>query len=275
MKETNIEVVKKFWNDRHCNIKHSNKEIGSKEYFDEVEKRKYFIEPHIPTFAEFGNCKGKKVLEIGCGIGTDSINFVKNGASLTCVELSEESLKICKNRFDKYGLKANFYLCNAENLSSVVPVEKYDLIYSFGVIHHSPNPENVLSEIKKYMDQKSEARIMLYSKFSWKTFEFFLRKGYKFNFNLNKTIQYYAEAQLGCPVAYVYSYKDIKKLLNNFEIIEIKKDHIFHYIIEDYVKYVYNKKFIFRIMPKKLFTFIEKLLGWHLLIKFKLKNFNK
>ena len=62
----NIETVEKYWNDRPCNIRHSNLEIGTIEYFEEVEKKKYFVEPHIPSFAEFSKYKNKKVLEIGC-----------------------------------------------------------------------------------------------------------------------------------------------------------------------------------------------------------------
>jgi 2-polyprenyl-3-methyl-5-hydroxy-6-metoxy-1,4-benzoquinol methylase len=145
-----LEQVRQFWDKRPCNIKHSPKPIGTKEYFDEVEQRKYFVEPHIPKFAQFERWRGKKVLEIGCGIGTDSINFARAGADLTVVELSEKSLEICKRRFAVYGLKAKFYLGNAEELSSFLPMEKYDLIYSFGVIHHTPNPEKVIEEIKKY-----------------------------------------------------------------------------------------------------------------------------
>jgi SAM-dependent methyltransferase len=76
--QVNLEAVKKYWNDRPCNIRHSNKEIGTKEYFEDVEKRRYMVEPHIIEFADFSNCRGKKVLEIGCGIGTDSVSFLKN-----------------------------------------------------------------------------------------------------------------------------------------------------------------------------------------------------
>ncbi|PIY96182.1 class I SAM-dependent methyltransferase, partial [Candidatus Jorgensenbacteria bacterium CG_4_10_14_0_8_um_filter_39_13] len=85
--EIEIEKVKDYWDSHPCNVRHSPREIGSREYFDEVEKRKYFVEPHIPQFAQFEKWKGKNVLEIGCGIGTDSINFAKNGADLTVVEL--------------------------------------------------------------------------------------------------------------------------------------------------------------------------------------------
>ena len=70
-----IDDVKKYWDDRPCNVRHSSKEIGTKEYFDEVERKRYTAEPHIPLFADFPAWKGKKVLEIGCGLGTEGINF--------------------------------------------------------------------------------------------------------------------------------------------------------------------------------------------------------
>src|SRR5258707_12064858 len=135
-----VEQVRNYWDQRPCNIRHSTKPVGTREYFDEVEERKYFVEPHIPRFAQFEQWRGKKVLEIGCGIGTDSINFARAGADLTVVDISQASLDLCRQRFDVFGLKARFYVANAEELSTVVPVEDYDLIYSFGVIHHTPNP---------------------------------------------------------------------------------------------------------------------------------------
>src|ERR1700687_3921893 len=120
-----IPEVREYWDRRPCNIRHSAKPVGTREYFDQVEARKYFVEPHIPGFAQFERWRGKKVLEIGCGIGTDSINFARAGADLTAVDLSESSLDLCRRRFEVYGLKARFYSANAEQLSAVVPVEKY------------------------------------------------------------------------------------------------------------------------------------------------------
>src|ERR1700747_3084868 len=93
-----IEAVEAYWNARPCNIRHSPKPVGTREYFDEVEARKYFVEHHIPAFADFERWRGKKVLEIGCGIGTDTINFARHGAQVTAVDLTEKSLEVARQR---------------------------------------------------------------------------------------------------------------------------------------------------------------------------------
>ena len=76
---------------------------------------------------------------------------------------------------------------------------------------------------------------------------------------------------MDCPIAFVYSKKEVRNLLKDFDVLEIKKDHIFPYIIEDYINHDYRKRYIFKILPQPVFRFLEKTLGWHLLIKFKLK----
>src|SRR6185369_10068723 len=151
--ETPITKVSDYWNARPCNIRHSTKPVGTREYFDEVEARKYMVEPHIPGFAEFERWRGKKVLEIGCGIGTDTVNFARHGAQVTSVDLSEKSLELARQRIRVYGLEGQvqFFHGNAEELENLVPLEPYDLIYSFGVIHHTPHPERVLEQMRRYV----------------------------------------------------------------------------------------------------------------------------
>ncbi len=253
-----INEVKEFWDGRPCNIRHSQKELGTREYFDEVADKKFFVEPHIKSFSNFNEWNGKRVLEIGCGLATVGINFASHGANYTGVELSEESLDLAKQRFDVYNMKGEFYSGNAEELSSFVPVETYDLIYSFGVIHHSPHPEKIISEIKKYMNEDSTLKIMLYAKDSW--------KNYMIESGLDQP-----EAQYGCPIANTYTKDDVVELLDGYDIISIEQDHIFPYQVEPYKRGEYIKQPWFESMPSEMFRSLEKNLGWHLLITAKLK----
>ena len=268
-----IEKIKKFWDERPCNIRHSDKPVGTKEYFDEVEKRKYFVEPHIPIFAEFAKWKNKEVLEIGCGIGTDSINFVRAGAKLTIVELSPNSLELCKKRFDEFGLEANFIEGNAEKLDHLLPPGKrYDLIYSFGVIHHTETPEKVIEGIRKRLKPDGELRIMLYSKYSFKLFDF-MHEINEWDFSkMDDIIQHYAEARTGCPKAFTYTFKDIRHLLDGFEILSIKKDHIFQYSIPEYIKKQYVVRDTFKNMSEHDYREMCDEMGWHTLVKARLKG---
>lgn len=265
-----IDKVKEFWDRRPCNIRHSNKPLGTREYFDEVEKRKYFVEPHIPTFAEFEKWRGKSVLEIGCGIGTEAINFARHGAKLTVIELSKESLEMAKKRFAGYELSANFILGNAEELDQLVLAgEQFDLIWSFGVIHHSPHPKKILAQCKKLLKDDGEIRMMVYSKISYKLF-YLMRETGVWDFGkLDELISSYSEAQTGCPITYSYTIEGAKKLFSDFEILDIRKAHIFPWNIQKYIKYEYEKEDCFKAISDDLFAELESEIGWHMLIKAK------
>jgi ubiquinone/menaquinone biosynthesis C-methylase UbiE len=267
-----IDKVRSYWNSRPCNIRHSPEPLGTKLYFEQVTARKYLVEPHIVEFAEFPKWWGKKVLEIGCGIGTDTMSFALSGARVTAVDLSDESLKVAQQRAQLYGVDVKFYQANCEELSKTVPVEEYDLIYSFGVLHHTPHPERALKEIQRYMGAKTELRIMMYHKWSFKALWILFRYGWGQFWKMSELIARYSEAQEGCPVTYAYSRKDIRQFLHTlfFSVLSVRVEHIFPYSIPEYKRYQYKLAFPFNLMPNWFFRWLEKRIGWHLLVTAKL-----
>ncbi len=265
-----VEQVRTYWDQRPCNIRHSPRPVGTREYFDEVEARKYLVEPHIPQFADFARWRGKKVLEIGCGIGTDTVNFARHGATVTAVDLSPQSLKIAAQRVEVFGLtdRVKFYSGSAEELTSFLPVDKdqYDLIYSFGVIHHTPHPERVLEQIRSYVKPGTTVKVMVYHRRSWKVLWILMGYGKGQFWRLDDLIAENSEAQTGCPVTYTYTREQGRKLLesSDLRVTDISVEHIFPYRISDYVQYRYVKSWPWSWTPAPMFRWTEHHFGWHL-----------
>lgn len=242
--------------------------MGTRAYFDQVEARKYRVEPHISRFAEFARWQDKKVLEIGCGIGTDTINFARAGAHVTAVDLSGASLAVAQQRAAVFGLadRITFYQADAERLSETVPIEAYDLVYSFGVIHHTPQPPQALAEIRNYLGPDSVLKLMVYHRHSWKVLWILVKCGKLAFWKLDELIARHSEAQTGCPVTYSYSRRTVRELLAGFAIQSIQVDHIFPYRVPEYQRHEYRKTWLFRRMPDSLFRSLEKRWGWHLCV---------
>lgn len=249
-----VAAVQDYWDRRPCNIGHSDAEIGTREYFDAVEARKYFVEPHIPAFAKFECWRGKRVLEIGCGIGTDAVNFARAGAEYTGVDLSSVSLALTRKRFETFGLTGTFHHANAEQLSSVVRQGGFDLVYSFGTIHHTPRQRAVIEQARQLIRDDGELRIMLYARNSWKAI--MIEAG------LDQP-----EAQAGCPIATTYTHAMVRELLRGyFEVVSLEQAHIFPYRVDKYRKHEYEIEPWFAPMPPDLFGALDRHFGWHSLI---------
>jgi SAM-dependent methyltransferase len=265
-----IELVRDFWDRRPCNIRHSLRPVGTQEYFDEVEARKYFVEPHIRRFAEFPKWAGKRVLEIGCGIGTDTINFARHGALVTALELSERSLEIARHRAEVYGFadRIRFFGGNAEELATFVPIEPYDLIYSFGVIHHTPRPERVIEQMRHYVQPGSIIKVMVYHRYAWKVLWILLTHGRGQFWRCTDLVARHSEAESGCPITYTFTRCEMRDLLQRygFQVTDLWVDHIFPYHIPDYLQYRYRRAWYFRLMPGWLFRWLERHFGWHLCV---------
>jgi 2-polyprenyl-3-methyl-5-hydroxy-6-metoxy-1,4-benzoquinol methylase len=264
-----IDAVRDYWNARPCNIRHSQFPTDTLEYHFEVQDRKYFVEPHIPGFAEFGKWTRKKVLEIGCGIGTDAINFAQAGAEVTAIDLSEESLKVARKRAELVEVDIDFWRVNGEDFigTPAAHTGPYDLIYAFGSIHHSPSPEKILDQIRPYIRKSGTLKIMVYNKYSWKSLWILLKYGHGQFWKFKELVARYSEAQTGCPVTHVYSRRELRAMLerNGFHVKKISVDHIFPYDIDAYKRHEYKLAAPWKYFPDKFRFWLEKKIGWHLL----------
>jgi ubiquinone/menaquinone biosynthesis C-methylase UbiE len=159
------EAVRNYWEAAPCGSSLTTAEPGSRAFFDEIEAARYRLEPFIPKFAEFESWRGKRVLEIGVGLGTDFVRFARGGARVSGIDLTEASIELVRQRLALEGLDADLRVADAEALP--FSDASFDLVYSWGVLHHTPDTASALAEIKRVLAPHGEARIMLYSRRSW------------------------------------------------------------------------------------------------------------
>lgn len=169
------EQVKSYWDAGACGTSIAKSEEGTKEYFDQVEEHRYNVEPCIHQFAQFTRWHGKKVLEIGCGAGTDFLQFARAGADINGIDLTPKSVELINKRLKLYNVKGTIKQGDAENLQ--FDDNEFDLVYSWGVIHHSPNTEKTIEEIYRVTKPGGHVCIMIYNHRSLLVWKMYVKYG--------------------------------------------------------------------------------------------------
>ena len=159
------ERVRAFWQANPCGVKFADAAPGTRRFYELVEAHRYTKEWHIPIAADFGNARGLKVLEIGCGLGTDGAQFAEAGADYTGVDLTEASVALARKRFALFNLSGTFKVADAENLN--FESEIFDLVYSHGVLHHTPDTRQAIAEVHRVLRPGGRAQVMLYHRDSY------------------------------------------------------------------------------------------------------------
>ena len=154
------ERVRAFWQKNPCGTKFSDAEPGTRLFFERVEEHRYAKEWHIPGAADFAGARGLSVLEIGCGLGTDGAQFAKAGADYTGVDLTDAAVELAQKRFELFGLPGTFRTADAESLD--FPDGSFDLVYSHGVLHHTPDTVKAVKEVHRVLKPGGRAVVMLY-----------------------------------------------------------------------------------------------------------------
>jgi ubiquinone/menaquinone biosynthesis C-methylase UbiE len=156
--------VHAFWNAQSCDTQVAKAEPFSKQYFEEIEAFRYFDQPFIHAFAQFTRFRGKRVLEVGFGAGTDFIQWLRAGVLATGVDLTEEALQNLSRRIETYGLPAPEHIGIADAEKLPFADHSFDLGYSFGVLHHTPDTEKAIRELVRVVKPGGEIKLMLYNR---------------------------------------------------------------------------------------------------------------
>jgi SAM-dependent methyltransferase len=157
------ELVRNFWND-HWYSEPLGPGHAKKADYELQAKRRYELEPYISEFAGFTAVEGKKVLEIGVGLGVDHQRFAQAGADLHGIDLTEGAVDHTRRRLAAYGLSSKIKVGDAEKLD--YPDEYFDTVYSWGVLHHSPATPTAVGEVWRVLKPGGVAEIMMYHKWS-------------------------------------------------------------------------------------------------------------
>jgi len=213
--------IKQFWNNKPCGTFGNIPQNIDLDYFNKIRERRYKLEPFIKQIAQFEKWQDKKVLEIGCGIGIDRMEFVKNGTDYTGIDVSEKSIELVKEYFSLNNQKTNLLLADAENLP--FQDNTFDLVYSWGVLHHTPDILKAIKEIYRLLKPDGNIIIMLYNRYSLVGFQLYIRYGIlkgKIRVNLTDLYAFHHES-FGTKA---FTDKEAEKLFCQFK--ELKMNNI-------------------------------------------------
>jgi SAM-dependent methyltransferase len=161
---TEVESRVAFWGANQPGFRFSSAPVGSREFFEEVERHRYALEPHVPSVVRFEEWAGRDVLEAGCGIATDGLQFARAGARYTGLDFTHEAVELARRRFELYGQEGTFLQGSVTELP--FEAESFDLVFSHGVIHHLPETRRAVEEFHRVLRPGGVALVMLYHRSS-------------------------------------------------------------------------------------------------------------
>jgi SAM-dependent methyltransferase len=157
------ERVREYWNDKPCDSELSDRE-RLREYFLDTEHRRYELQPHILEIISKFDWRGKRILEIGTGVGTDARRIIDRGGAYTGINIDQGSTDATAQALRTFSLPGIAMRDDATSLA--FPNGTFDVVYSFGVIHHIPEAARAVAEIHRVLKPGGELLVMLYNRAS-------------------------------------------------------------------------------------------------------------
>lgn len=252
------------WDQDPCGALYGQEhEFGTREFFDSVERHRYTeYAPWMPAVMGFNDFPGARLLEIGCGMGSDLLQFARGGAHCTGVDLTPRSIETSRHRFELYGERGAFLLTDGEHLPFAD--ESFDVVYSNGVLHHTPDTAGAVREVHRVLRRGGVAKVMLYHKHSLAYWgEMILRRGILGGELLrgrspeeimSRWVEYSEHGAR--PLVKAYSRKEASELFEMFSDVKIE--------IEQMTRA--DLRFLSRFVSDNLFQHLSRSIGWNVII---------
>jgi SAM-dependent methyltransferase len=216
--QPSVDTVRDFWEAHVNNEYYTDEERASDSYFADIEARRYRTHYHLRELLDLLDGRGRRLLEVGCGMGVDSVQLAQRGFDVTAVDLTENGLRVARDYAARRGVEIDFRLGNAEDLD--FPDESFDVVYSFGVLHHTPDIERSVREVHRVLRPGGTAYVMLYHRDSVVNLTHkVLRLPYESPRNRDDH----------CPVVYTFSRRQARQLFAPFRAVSLHTDYPFTY----------------------------------------------
>lgn len=230
MSKTEINKIKAFWESHTCGTINLNKEQPelkkySREYFKHIAEHRYAVEPWVHEYAQFTMRNKEKVLEVGCGAGTDAEQFCKAGAIYTGIDLTSAGVKHTKSRLKLLQLKGKVLEMSGDNLK--FNDNTFDFVFSWGVIHHTPKTEQIINEIYRVLKPGGKFCILVYNTYSWVVIKTLLKwgllHGELFTLGFDKMMSKHTESEdKKNPYTKTFTKNECKKMFKMFSKINVE-----------------------------------------------------
>lgn len=201
-------AVRTYWNAHIHDLEVSKHTPGSREFFDDLDQYHFEKLHHLPRLIDFDAYRGKSVLDVGCGAGTDLVRFAKGGAHVTGVDLSSSAIALARQNFAQLGLQADLREADGERLP--FPDNQFDLVFAHGVVQYTSNDRALVDECRRVLKPGGAAVFQAYNRISWLN-------------GLSKVMKVPLEHE-DAPVLKRYSAREFRALLTGFRDVRIVEE---------------------------------------------------
>jgi len=243
--------VRDYWNERIHDLEITRHPVGSPGFFADLDQYHFEKLHHLLRLIPFDEYRGRRVLEVGCGAGTDLVRFARGGARVTGVDAAPSAIALARRNVSQQGLDANLQVADGEALPFRDGV--FDLVYAHGVIQYAADDRRVVAECRRVLAPGGLAIFQVYNRVSW--------------LNLLSKVMKVGLEHEDAPVLRKYSIGEFRRLLSDAGFARVRlvfeRFPVRSRLHGGWKGTLYNNLFVgtFNALPRA----VVRRFGWHLL----------